>query len=113
MGQVANLPLIGRLATCPTVLSASPYVRDRSTPHVRDVYDLSVTLLDDGGAALAYWPSVDVLPAAFLPADAVHGVIGRDLLATAVPHFDGTAENSATSPSAIVGCVRTMSRSAV
>ena len=60
-----------------------------STPHVRDVYDLSVTLLDDGGAALAYWPSVDVLPATFLPADAVHGVIGRDLLATAVLYFDG------------------------
>ncbi len=60
-----------------------------ATPHVRDVYDLSVTLLDDAGATLAYWPSVNVLPAAFLPTDAVHGVIGRDLLATAVLHFDG------------------------
>ena len=60
-----------------------------ATPHVRDVYDLSVTLLDDAGGQLAYWPSVDVLPAAFLPTDAVHGVIGRDLLATAILHFDG------------------------
>ena len=60
-----------------------------ATPHVRDVYNLSVTLLDNGGATLTYWPSVDVLPAAFLPTDAVHGVIGRDLLATAVLHFDG------------------------
>jgi hypothetical protein len=60
-----------------------------TTPHIRDVYKLSVTLLDDGGAPLAYWPSVDVLPAVFLPTDAVHGVIGRDLLATAVLHFDG------------------------
>jgi hypothetical protein len=58
-------------------------------PHVRDVYNLSVTLLDDSGATLAYWPSVDVLPAGFAPTDAVHGVIGRDLLATAVLHFDG------------------------
>jgi hypothetical protein len=46
-------------------------------------------LLDDSGATLAYWPSVDVMPAVFLPTDAVHGVIGRDLLATAVLHFDG------------------------
>jgi hypothetical protein len=61
------------------------------TPHVRDVYNLSLTLLDDGGAPLAYWPSVDVLPAVFLPTDAVHGVIGRDLLGTAVLHFDGKA----------------------
>jgi hypothetical protein len=61
------------------------------TPHVRDVYKLSITLLDDGGAPLAYWPSVDVLPAVFLPTDAVHGVIGRDLLGTAVLHFDGRA----------------------
>jgi hypothetical protein len=38
---------------------------------------------------LAYWPSVDVLPTVFLPTDAVHGVLGRDLLATAVLHFDG------------------------
>ena len=53
------------------------------------MYNLSVTLLDDGGATLAYWPSVDVLPAVFPPADVVHGVIGRDLLATAVLHFDG------------------------
>ena len=60
-----------------------------ATPHVRDVYKLSITLLDDGGKALAYWPSVDVLPAVFLPTDAVHGVIGRDLLGTAVLHFDG------------------------
>ena len=60
-----------------------------ATPHVRDVYKLSVTLLDDAGAPLVYWPSVDVLPAVFLPTDAVHGVIGRDLLATAVLHFDG------------------------
>ncbi len=60
-----------------------------ATPHVRDVYNLSVTLLDDAGGQLAYWPSVDVLPAAFLPTDAVHGVIGRDLLATGVLHFDG------------------------
>lgn len=60
-----------------------------ATPHVRDVYKLSVTLLDDGGATLAYWPSVDVLPATFLPTDTVHGVIGRDLLASAVLHFDG------------------------
>ncbi len=58
-------------------------------PHVRDVYNLSVTLLDDGGATLVYWPSVDVLPAVFLPTDAVHGLIGRDLLATAVLLFDG------------------------
>ena len=58
-------------------------------PHVRNVYNLSVTLLDDSGATLAYWPSVDVLPGVFLPTDAVHGVIGRDLLATTVLHFDG------------------------
>ena len=60
-----------------------------TTPHVRDVYNLSVTLLDDGGAVLAYWPSVNVLPGVFPPTDAVHGVIGRDLLATAVLLFDG------------------------
>ena len=74
----------------------TPYKRRRfftsatgARPHVRDVYDLSVTLLDDSGATLAYWLSVDVPPAVFLPTDAVHGVIGRDLLATAVLHFDG------------------------
>jgi len=77
-------------------LGVTPFMRRRfltsatgATPHVRDVYKLSVTLLDDGGTTLAYWPSVDVLPAVFLPTDAVHGVIGRDLLATAVLHFDG------------------------
>jgi hypothetical protein len=59
------------------------------TPHVCDVYDLSIALVDDSGATLAYWPSVDVLPGVFLPTDAVHGVIGRDLLATGVLHFDG------------------------
>jgi len=58
-------------------------------PHVRDVYKLSVTLLAASGTTLAYWPSVDVLPAVFLPADTVHGIIGRDLLATSVLHFDG------------------------
>jgi hypothetical protein len=46
-------------------------------------------LLDDSGATLAYRPSVDVTPAVFLLTDAVHGVIGRDLLAAAVLHFDG------------------------
>ena len=62
-----------------------------ATPHVRDVYKLSVTLLDDGGGTLAYWPAVDVLPAVFSATDMVHGVIGRDLLATTVLHFDGKA----------------------
>jgi hypothetical protein len=60
-----------------------------ATPHVRGVYKSSITLLDDGGKALAYWPSVNILPAVFPPTDAVHGVIGRDLLGTAVLHFDG------------------------
>ncbi len=46
-------------------------------------------MLDDSGATLAYWPSVDVLPGVFLPTDAVHGVIGRDLLAMAALHYDG------------------------
>ena len=59
------------------------------TPHVRDVYKLSVTLLDDSGATLAYWPAVDVLPGVFLPTDVVHGVVGRDLLAMAVLNYDG------------------------
>ena len=58
-------------------------------PQVRNVYRLSVTLLDDGGATLAYWPSVNVLPGIILPSDTIHGVIGRDLLATTVLHFDG------------------------
>jgi hypothetical protein len=34
-------------------------------------------------------PSVDVLRAVILPTRAIHGVIGRDLLAMAVLHFDG------------------------
>jgi hypothetical protein len=79
-----------------TPLGVQPYIQRQfftsatgATPHVRDVYNLSVTLVDDSGTALAYWPSVDVLPAVFLPTDAVHGVIGRDLLGTAVLHFDG------------------------
>ena len=62
-----------------------------ATPHVRDVFDLSVTLLDDGGRQLAYWPSVDVLPAVFPLADPIRGVVGRNLLAGAVLVFDGKA----------------------
>jgi hypothetical protein len=81
-----------------TLLGVTPYDRRKfltsatgATPHVRDVYDLSVTLLDDGANQSAYWPSVDVLPAVFPPSDAVHGVIGRDLLAKAALLFDGIA----------------------
>ncbi len=77
-------------------LGVAPFMRQRfltsatgTRPHVRNVYKLSVTLLDDSNATLAYWPSVDVMPAVFLPTDTVHGVIGRDLLATGVLHFDG------------------------
>jgi hypothetical protein len=62
-----------------------------ATPHVRNVYDLSVTLLDDDGKQLAYWPSIDVLPAVFPSTDSVHGVLGRNLLATTALHFDGKA----------------------
>lgn len=79
-----------------TALGVAPHRRQMfltsatgSTPHVRDVYKLSLTLLNDGGAPLAYWPFVDVIPATFPPTDVVQGVIGRDLLATAIFHFDG------------------------
>jgi hypothetical protein len=59
------------------------------TPYTRDVYDLSVTLLDDNGATLYYWPSVDVIPGVFPPTDQVQGVIGRDLLDDCVFTYDG------------------------
>lgn len=59
------------------------------TPIVRDVFDLSITLLDDKGISLHYWPSVDVIPGVFPPTDQVQGVIGRDLLDECVFTYDG------------------------
>jgi hypothetical protein len=58
-------------------------------PQMRPVYDLSVTVLDDAGAPVKSWPSVDVLSAVYPAAEVVHGVIGRDLLADCELHFDG------------------------
>jgi hypothetical protein len=60
-----------------------------TTTHNRDVYDLSITILDPAGQPFAYWPSVDVIDAAFPSTDIVHGIVGRDLLSAMVFHFDG------------------------
>ena len=89
--SVADAQAIAPLGVAPYDQLAFFTSATGTTPHVRDVYKLSVTLLDDSGAPLAYWPSVDVLHGEFPPTDVVHGVIGRDLLAMAVLHFDGKA----------------------
>jgi hypothetical protein len=60
-----------------------------TTPQMRPVHDLSVTLLDDTGGPVKSWPSMDVLSAVYPATDVVHGVIGRDLLADCDLHFDG------------------------
>ena len=50
------------------------------TPIVRDVFNLSITLLDNKGGPLYCWPSVDLIPGVFPSTDQVQGIIGRDLL---------------------------------
>jgi hypothetical protein len=87
--SVADAPAIAPLGVAPYDQPTFFTSATGLTPHVRDVYKLSITLLDDSGATMAYWPAVDVLPGVFLPTDAVRGVVGRDLLATGVLHFDG------------------------
>jgi hypothetical protein len=63
------------------------------TPIARDVFNLSITLLDDKGVQLYYWPSVDVIPGVFPPTDQVQGIIGRDLLDDCVFIYDGKRRN--------------------
>jgi hypothetical protein len=61
-----------------------------TVPHVADEFDVSIAILAAGNI-LRLWPFVSVLGTVFTPNDAQRVILGRDLLADCVLHYDGPA----------------------
>jgi hypothetical protein len=59
-------------------------------PHLADEFDVSIALLS-GGNLLRLWPFVSVLETVFAGNDVQRVILGRDLLADTVFHYDGPA----------------------